>query len=75
MSRARKGTELNDAAAKNLPLTQAELASVFCCCKETIQSYTRQGMPCIYLGAVKGGKGSRPVYRYLDCISWLENKQ
>lgn len=75
MSKTRSGEVLNDAAAKNLPLLQAEIASVLCCCKETIQNYTRQGMPCLYRGAVQGGKGSRPVYRYLDCIAWLESRQ
>lgn len=75
MSKIRRGTELNDAAAKNLPLVQEELASVLCCCKGTIQSYTRQGMPCIYLGTAQGGRGSRPVYKYLDCLAWLERRQ
>lgn len=73
-STVRTGIEIQDAAEKNLPLTQKELAAVLRCCPETVQSYTRQGMPCLYLGAVKGGKGSRPVYKYADCMAWLEKR-
>lgn len=65
---------LHDAAEKNLPLTQEEIAAVFQVSKGTIQNYTRQGMPVIYLGAVQGGKGSNPRYKYQDCMAWLEKK-
>ncbi len=65
---------LHDAAEKNLPLTQEEIAAVFQVSKGTIQNYTRQGMPVIYLGAVQGGRGSNPRYRYNDCLSWLEKR-
>lgn len=65
---------LHDAAEKNLPLTQEEIAAVLQVSKSTIQNYTRQGMPVIYLGTVQGGRGSNPRYRYLSCISWLEKR-
>jgi phage terminase Nu1 subunit (DNA packaging protein) len=65
---------LHDAAEKNLPLTQTEIAAVLQVSKGTIQNYTRQGMPVIYLGTVQGGRGSNPRYRYLSCISWLEKR-
>ena len=70
----RSGIELQDAAEKNLPLMQEEIASVLCCCPETVQNYTKQGMPCLYLGSVQGGRGSRPVYLYRACINWLEQR-
>ena len=66
--------QTHDAAEKNLPLSQRELAAVMCCCPETIQAYTRQGMPCVYMGRKQGGKGSRPIYRYLDCMAWLDKR-
>lgn len=68
---AERKAALQDAAAKNLPLTQEELAAVLQVSKGTIQNYTRQGMPVIYLGAVQGGRGSNPRYRYKDCEEWL----
>lgn len=66
--------EMREAAEKNLPLKQRELAAVMRCCPETIQAYTRQGMPCVYMGRKQGGKGSRPIYRYLDCMAWLDKR-
>lgn len=65
---------LQDAAEKNLPLTQDEIASLLQVSKGTIQSYARQGMPVIYLGKKQGGRGSNPRYKYQDCMAWLEKK-
>lgn len=65
---------LYDVAEKNLPLTQVELATVLQVSKGTIQNYTRQGMPVIYLGAVKGGRGSNPRYRFKDCEKWINER-
>lgn len=66
---------IHDAAEKNLPLNQAEIAALFGVSKKTIQNYTRQGMPCFYAGIIqRGGKGSRPRYKPDDCLRWLENR-
>lgn len=65
---------LQDAASKNLLVTQEELASLMQVSTGTIGNYTRQGMPCLYIGTAKGGKGSIPRYKYQDCISWLEKR-
>lgn len=65
---------LQDAAYKNLLLTQEELASIMQVSASTIGNYTRQGMPCLYIGTAKGGRGSIPRYKYQDCISWLEKR-
>ena len=68
---AERKADLHDAAEKNLPLTQAEIAAILQVSKGTIQNYTRQGMPVIYLGTVQGGRGSNPRYRFKDCEAWL----
>lgn len=70
----RKGDELYCAAEMNLPLLQEEIAAVLQVSKGTIQNYTRQGMPVIYIGKVKGSHGSKPRYKYKDCLSWLEKR-
>ena len=71
----RKGEDLYSAAEKNLLLYQKEIAAVLGVCPETIQNYGKQGMPVIYAGKVKGGKGSHPRYRFKDCEAWLESRQ
>lgn len=71
----RKGKDLYCAAEKNLPLLQEEIAAVLGVSPGTIRNYSKQGMPVIYAGKVKGSHGSRPRYLYRDCITWLEKMQ
>lgn len=69
----RRGVELNDAAEKNLPLRREELALVMRCGVETVSHWVKRGMPCTYLGKVKKPtRGSKPLFRYHDCIAWLD---
>jgi hypothetical protein len=66
---------IHDAADRNLPLNQAEIAAFLGLSKRTIQMLTKQGMPCFYVGALQHfGKGSRPRYRPDDCLRWLETR-
>lgn len=72
----RKGSELYDAAERDMPLRRDELAEVMRCSVETISNWVKQGMPCLYMGKVqKAQRGAKPMFRYKACMEWLERRE
>lgn len=56
----------------NSPMTRTEIAKALKVCPDTISDWIKRGLPCFYIGRVREARrGSRPRFRYEECIKWL----
>lgn len=72
---AQQNQELAEIYKLDLPCTREDAARALHVSIDTISEWTRQGMPCLYIGRVQRfARGSRPRYILRKCLAWLENR-
>lgn len=53
-----------------------ELAQVLRVSRPLVSRWTKEGMPCIYIGVVQESRrGARPRYNLEQVMAWLESKR
>lgn len=57
------------------PLNQREIAEALRVSKNTVTAWTREGLPCIYIGKItEPRRGARPRYDLEKVKAWLEER-
>lgn len=61
---------------ENTVMTRREIAKHFKVAPDTITRWTKEGLPALYIGKVRGvARGARPRYLLSQVMTWLENQQ
>ena len=67
---------LAEAFIYNLPVTRKQVAKALSVSVDTITDWTRQGMPCLYIGKVQRcERGAKTRYIIIKCLEWWEKRQ
>lgn len=68
-------TNRNILKEETVLLTRKEVAKQMKVSPDTVTAWTRQGMPCLYIGRIQETRrGARPRYVLDRCLEWLDKR-